>query len=259
MDPKHRDRIAFVRLCSGHFKRGMKLLHVRSGKQLNLHNPLLFLAQDRELAEDAFAGDIIGVPNHGNLRIGDTLTEGEALQFIGIPSFAPEHLQTRAAGGPAARQASGQGAGAAGGGGRARVFKPLIGTDWIVGVVGALQFDVLADRIRTEYDVPVRFEPSSLHTARWIEADEPAELKKFLDETRASIADDHNGDPVFLARNAWHLDRAQQDLPQAEVPEDQGTAALSAPAAGWLNLSATMIALALRRSRRNLMPDLHAR
>ncbi len=98
--------------------------------------------------------------------------------------------------------------------GVARVFRPLIGTDWIVGVVGALQFEILADRIRTEYGVPVRFEPSSLHTARWVEAEQPAELKSFLDETRASIAEDHNGDPVFLARNAWHLDRAQQDFPK---------------------------------------------
>jgi peptide chain release factor 3 len=96
----------------------------------------------------------------------------------------------------------------------ARVFRPLIGTDWIVGVVGALQFEILADRIRTEYGVPVRFEPSSLHTARWVEAEQPAEMKQFLDETRASIAEDHNGDPVFLARNAWHLDRAQQDFPK---------------------------------------------
>ena len=94
MDPKHRDRIAFVRLCSGHFERGMKLSHVRSGKQINVHNAVLFLAQDREIAEEAYAGDIIGLPNHGNLRIGDTLTEGEQLQFTGIPSFAPEHLQT---------------------------------------------------------------------------------------------------------------------------------------------------------------------
>jgi len=214
MDPKHRDRIAFVRLCSGDFKRGMKLLHVRSGKQLNLHNPVQFLAQDREIAEDAWPGDIIGVPNHGNLRIGDTLTEGEALQFTGIPSFAPEHLQTVRPEDPLRAKHLGKALEQLAEEGVARVFRPLIGTDWIVGVVGALQFEILADRIRTEYGVPVRFEPSSLHTARWVEAEQPAELKQFLDETRASIAEDHNGDPVFLARNAWHLDRAQQDFPK---------------------------------------------
>jgi peptide chain release factor 3 len=214
MDPKHRDRIAFVRLCSGQYKRGMKALHVRSGKQLNLHNPVLFLAQDRELAEEAFAGDILGVPNHGNLRIGDTLTEGEQLQFIGIPSFAPEHLQSVRAGDPLRAKHLGKALEQLAEEGAARVFRPQIGTDWIVGVVGALQFEILADRIRTEYGLPVRFEPTSLYTARWVEADDPAELKRFLDESRASIATDHNGDPVFLARNSWHLDRAAEDYPK---------------------------------------------
>ncbi|MDY0884302.1 peptide chain release factor 3 [Dongia soli] len=214
MDPKHRDRIAFVRLCSGKFRRGMKALHVRSAKQLNLHNPVLFLAQDRELAEEAYAGDILGVPNHGNLRIGDTLTEGEQLQFTGIPSFAPEHLQSVRADDPLRAKHLGKALEQLAEEGAARVFRPLIGTDWIVGVVGALQFEILADRIRTEYGLPVRFEPTSLYTARWVEADEPAELKRFLDASRASIGDDHNGDPVFLARNAWHLDRAAEDYPK---------------------------------------------
>ena len=177
MDPKHRDRIAFVRLCSGHFKRGMKLMHVRSGKQMNMHNPVLFLARDRELAEEAWAGDIIGIPNHGNLRIGDALTEGELLQFTGIPSFAPELLQRVRPEDPmrakhlerALRQLAEEGVGQA--------FKTRLGSDWIVGVVGSLQFDVLADRIRTEYNVPVRFEPSGLYTARWVSADDPRVLK----------------------------------------------------------------------------------
>jgi peptide chain release factor 3 len=214
MDPKHRDRIAFVRLCSGHFERGMKLNHVRSGKQINVHNAVLFLAQDRELAEEAFAGDIIGLPNHGNLRIGDSLTEGEPLQFVGIPSFAPEHLQSVRADDPLRAKHLGKALEQLAEEGAARVLRPQIGTEWIVGVVGALQFEILADRIRTEYGLPVRFEPVGLYAARWVESDDPAALKKFLDETRASVAHDHNGDPVFLARNAWHLDRAQQDHPE---------------------------------------------
>jgi len=214
MDPKHRDRIAFMRLCSGHFRRGMKLLHVRSGKLMNLHNPVLFLAQDRELAEAAFAGDIVGLPNHGNLRIGDTLSEGETLQFTGIPSFAPEYLQAVRLEDPMRAKHLARALEHLAEEGVARVFRPSIGTDWIVGVVGALQFEILADRIRTEYGIPVRFEPANLFTARWVEADDPAALKALLDATKASIATDHNGDPVFLARNAWHLDRAQQDFPK---------------------------------------------
>ena len=213
MDPKHRDRIAFFRLCSGHFKRGMKLRHVRTDKQLAMHNPVLFLAQDRELAEEAWAGDIIGIPNHGNLHIGDALTEGETLHFTGIPSFAPEHLQAVRPTDPMRAKHLGRALQQLAEEGVARVFKPRIGTDWIVGVVGALQFEVLADRIRTEYDVPVRFEPTSLITARWVEADDDVKMKRFLDANQAALAEDHKGDPVFLARNAWHLDRAAEDWP----------------------------------------------
>jgi peptide chain release factor 3 len=213
MDPKHRDRIAFVRLCSGHFRRGMKLLHVRSGKTMTVHNPLLFLAQERELAEDAWAGDIIGIPNYGSLRIGDGLTEGEVLHFKGIPSFAPELLQKVRPEDPLKAKHLGRALEQLAEEGAARVFRPRLGTEWIVGVVGALQFDVLADRIRTEYDLPVRFEPTTLFTARWVEADDAQALKKFADANPANIADDHDGDLVFLARNAWHLDQTAKDWP----------------------------------------------
>ncbi|MEM7188739.1 MAG: peptide chain release factor 3 [Pseudomonadota bacterium] len=171
MDPKHRDRVAFVRLCSGHFNRGMKLHHVRSKKQMAISNPVLFLASDREIAEDAWAGDIIGIPNHGQLRIGDALTEGEVLRFTGIPSFAPELLQSVRAGDPmkakhldkALTQFAEEGA--------AKLFKPNIGSGWIVGVVGQLQFEVLASRIELEYDLPVRFEQTQYVSARWISGD----------------------------------------------------------------------------------------
>ncbi|MBE1236928.1 peptide chain release factor 3 [Phaeovibrio sulfidiphilus] len=214
MDPKHRDRIAFVRICSGHFKKGMKLTHVRTGKQLTMHAPTLFLAQDRELAEEAFAGDIIGVPNHGQLRIADALTEGESLFFTGIPSFAPEMLQKARPKDPLRAKHLGRALSQLAEEGAAQVFKPRIGADWIVGVVGPLQFDVLADRIRTEYDVPVIFEPTTLYTARWVSAEDPRVLKAFVDANQGALADDHDGDPVFLARNAWHLDRAAEDYPK---------------------------------------------
>ncbi|MBV8199579.1 MAG: peptide chain release factor 3 [Acidobacteria bacterium] len=213
MDPKHRDRIAFVRLCSGRFRRGMKLLHVRSGKTLSMHNPVLFLAQDRELAEEAWAGDIIGVPNHGNLRIGDALTEGEPLRFTGIPSFAPELLRKVRPEDPMRAKHLGRALLHLAEEGAAQVFRPSFGTDWIVGVAGALQFDVLADRIRTEYGIPVHFEGTSLFTARWVEAEDHQAFKRFSNANHASMAEDHDGLPVFLARNAWHLKTTGEDWP----------------------------------------------
>jgi peptide chain release factor 3 len=211
MDPKHRDRVAFLRLCSGHFRRGMKLTHVRSGEKLAVHNPVLFLAQDRELAEDAFAGDVIGIPNHGKLGIGDALTEGETLAFTGIPSFAPELLQRVRPTDPLRAKHLGRALEQLAEEGAARVFRPRIGTSHIVGVVGALQFDVLADRIKNEYDVPVVFESAGLYTARWVESDEPAALMRFAAANEAYIADDHQGELVFLARNAWHLETTEKE------------------------------------------------
>lgn len=214
MDPKHRDRIAFVRLCSGYFRRGMKMLHVRSGKYMPVHNPIMFLAQERELAEEALPGDILGLPNHGNLRIGDALTEGENLVFTGIPTFAPELLQKIRSVDPLKAKHLGKALQQIAEEGGASVFRPAIGAEWIVGVVGSLQFDVLADRIRTEYEIPVIFEPTTLYTARWVKAENSLELKKFMDSNRASMAEDHDGEPVFLARNAWHLNKTTEDFPK---------------------------------------------
>lgn len=216
MDPKHRDRMAFVRICSGKFKKGMKLKHVRSGKMITVHSPQLFLAQDREMAEEAFAGDILGLPNYGGLRIGDALTEGEDLEFTDIPSFAPELMQRVRPEDPLKAKHLGNALEQLAEEGAARVFKPIFDSDWIVGVVGALQFDVLADRIRTEYEVPVKFESTQLYTARWLFANDNAALKKFVDTNRAAIAYDHDEDPVFLARNAWHLDDAMEKAKEVE-------------------------------------------
>ena len=175
MDAKHRDRVAFARICSGHFKRGMKLKHPRSGKAVNVHTAVMFLAQERELADEAFPGDIIGIPNHGNLRIGDTFTEGEDIKITGIPSFAPEILQRVRPLDPLRAKHLGKAVTQLAEEGVARVFRTNIGSNWIVGVVGTLQFDVLADRIRTEYDIPVNFEKAPLDTARWLHSDNSQE------------------------------------------------------------------------------------
>lgn len=215
MDPKHRDRIAFMRLCSGHFKRGMKLLHSRSNKQMILHNPVMFLAQDRELAEDAYAGDIVGLPNHGGIRIGDVFSEGENIRFRGIPCFAPEMLKKVRAKDPLKAKHLAKALEQIAEEGGASIFKPVQGSDFIVGVVGVLQFEVLADRIRTEYDIPVIFEPTIYYTARWVKGD-TAKVKKFMDMNMSCTATDHDGEAVFLARNAWHLNKAGEDYPDLE-------------------------------------------
>jgi peptide chain release factor 3 len=219
MDPNHRDRIAFVRLCSGNFERGMKLKHVRSGKTLTVHNPLLFLARDRELAEEAWAGDILGLPNHGNLRIGDTLTEGEDLRFTGIPSFAPEFLKRVRPIDPMRAKHLGRALQQLAEEGAAQAFRPRLGNEWIVGVAGPLQFEVLADRIRTEYDIEVRFENTNAFTARWVESDDAARLKSFADSHEGNMADDHDQEPVFLPTNQWRLDRAIEDFPDVRFLE----------------------------------------
>ncbi len=216
MDPKHRDRVAFVRLASGHFHRGMKLTHVRSKKSMSISNPVLFLASDRELAEEAWAGDIIGIPNHGQLRIGDTLTEGEALRVTGIPSFAPELLQTVRAGDPlkskhlekALMQFAEEGA--------AKVFKPMIGSGFIVGVVGALQFEVLGSRIELEYGLPVRFEASQFTSARWVHGDKAA-VDKLVNANKQHMAEDNDGDVVYLTRLQWDIDRIGRDYPDVTL------------------------------------------
>jgi len=216
MDPKHRDRVAFVRMASGHFKRGMKLTHVRSKKLMTISNPVLFLASDRELADEAWAGDIIGIPNHGQLRIGDTLTEGEALRVSGIPSFAPELLQSVRPGDPlkskhlekALMQFAEEGA--------AKVFKPSIGSGFIVGVVGPLQFEVLASRIEMEYGLPVRFEQSQFTSARWVSGEKQA-LDKFINTNSQHIAYDHDGDIVYLTRLQWDIDRVVRDYPDLKL------------------------------------------
>jgi peptide chain release factor 3 len=214
MDPKHRDRVAFLRLCSGRFRRGMKLHQVRSGKALAVNNPILFFAQDRELAEEAWPGDIIGVPNHGTLRVGDTLTEGEALRFTGIPNFAPEILRRVRLDDPMRAKHLNRALADLAEEGVTQVFRPSDGSGWVVGVVGPLQLDVLATRIKNEYAIRVGFETAPFETARWLSADDPAEIKRFAETHRSTLAEDRDGAPVFLARNYWELNRTREEWPK---------------------------------------------
>jgi peptide chain release factor 3 len=216
MDKNHRDRIAFVRICSGQYTRGMKVLHVRSGKTLALNNPVLFLARERELAEEAWPGDILGIPGHGHLRIGDALSEGEVLHFSGIPSFAPELFQRVRLEDPlkskqlkeALTQLSEEGA--------SQLFKPLDGASWIIGVVGSLQFDVIASRLSAEYGVRGSFEAVPYTAARWLKAKDRKAIDEFCNKNKYNTAEDATGQLAYLAPNAWHLERIQKDYPDIE-------------------------------------------
>src|SRR5438874_4475230 len=205
MDPNHRDRIAFARLCSGKLSRGMKARLVRTGKNMSLSSPQFFFAQDRALADEAFAGDVVGIPNHGTLRIGDTLTEGEDLTFVGVPSFAPEIVRrvrlTDAMKAKKLKEALQQMSEE----GVVQVFRPRDGAPALVGVVGALQLDVLKARLEAEYALPVEFEVSEFQLARRVASDDRKKLDTFIAANTSSIADDVDGDPVYLARNEFYL------------------------------------------------------
>ena len=206
MDPNHRDRIAFVRLCSGKLTRGMKVTQVRTGKTIGLHAPQFFFAQDRALAEEAYAGDVVGIPNHGTLRIGDTLTDGEKINFAGVPNFAPEILRRvrlpDAMRAKKLKQALQQLAEE----GVAQVFRPADGSPALVGVVGPLQLEVLKARVSAEYGIEIGWDTPEFQFARWIAADDPKILDRFVTEYPSSIAEDFDGDLVFLARNAFNLE-----------------------------------------------------
>jgi len=214
MDPNHRDRIAFMRICSGKLTRGMKVKLVRTGKSISLNAPQFFFARDRSIADEAFAGDVVGLPNHGILRIGDTLTEGEDLVFRGVPSFAPEILRRITLGDAmkakklreALRQLAEEGV--------VQLFIPQDGSGAIVGMVGALQLDVLATRLNAEYGLPVAYEMSRFTLCRWISSDDKAALRGFIDAHGSAIALDIDGDPVFMAPSAYSLRYDSERHPQ---------------------------------------------
>ena len=205
MDPNHRDRVAFMRICSGKFKRGMKLLHVRDGKYMTVSSPTFFFGQGRETADEAYAGDIIGVPNHGTLRVGDTLTEKESLRFTGIPNFAPEVLRRAIIADALKAKQLNKALEDLAEEGIVQVFTPVAGGRPILGVVGALQFDVLQSRVQQEYQVPVSFEQAPYEIVRWITSDDEKALQKFIDGHKGEVARDRDGALVFLAESAWML------------------------------------------------------
>ncbi|MBL8707229.1 MAG: peptide chain release factor 3 [Rhodospirillales bacterium] len=217
MDPNHRDRVAFMRLCSGQFRRGMKLKQTRTDKTIAIQNPILFFSRERDIVDEALPGDIIGIPNHGTLRVGDTLTEGEEVQFTGIPSFAPEILRRVRLEDPIRAKQMRRALEDLAEEGVTQLFRPVLGSDWIVGVVGPLQLDVLATRIAGEYKVSVRFEQAPYETARWATCDDPAELKRFLEAQRQNMATDRDGAHVYLARNAWELGHTQREWPKIKL------------------------------------------
>lgn len=214
MDPNHRDRIAFLRVCSGILSRGMKAKLVRTGKPMTLSAPQFFFARSRQIADEAYAGDVVGIPNHGTLRIGDTLTEGEDILFKGVPNFAPEILRRVRLGDPmkakklkeALQQMAEEGV--------VQLFMPDDGSPSIVGVIGALQIDVLTERLKAEYSLPVGFEPARFTVCRWISADDKTDLDKFIATHRDAIASDLDGDPVFLAENNFSLNYEAERSPK---------------------------------------------
>ncbi|HEU4821467.1 MAG TPA: peptide chain release factor 3 [Qipengyuania sp.] len=213
MDPNHRDRIAFMRQVSGTFKRGMKLTPSGLGKPIAIHSPILFFAQDRELADTAKAGDIIGIPNHGTLRVGDTLSEKNTIRFTGLPNFAPEILRRVVLVDPTKTKQLRKALDDLSEEGVIQVFYPEIGAQWIVGVVGQLQLEVLISRLEAEYKVAATLEPSPFATARWVKGPDAA-LGSFEQFNRANLAKDRDGDMVFMAKSAWDVGYQQEKNPE---------------------------------------------
>ncbi|GAB4192994.1 MAG: peptide chain release factor 3 [Wenzhouxiangellaceae bacterium] len=214
MDPAHRDRIAFLRICSGSFDPSMKLHHVRTGKSVRASGALIFLAKDRETAETAYAGDIIGLHNHGTIRIGDTFSSGEAVTFTGIPYFAPELFKRARLKDPLKGKQLQKGLQQLSEEGATQFFKPLIGNDLILGAVGTLQFDVVAYRLRDEYNVEAQFEPISIHCARWIYADDERDLDEFRRKAEGQLAEDGAGELVYLAPSRVNLQLTEERWPK---------------------------------------------
>ena len=216
MDPAHRDRIAFVRVCAGHFERGQGLKVVRSGKTVRPSSVVTFMSQRRELLEEAYAGDIIGIPNHGTLQLGDTLTEGESLQFTGLPFFAPEMFQAVEVADPLRAKQLKHGLAQLGEEGAIQVFRPHLGGPLLLGAVGQLQFEVVAHRLQHEYGVAARMMPAKQTIARWISADDERELKKFIDFYAHRIAYDAVDAPAYLAAYSSELKVAQEEWPRIQ-------------------------------------------
>ena len=210
MDPAHRDRVAFMRICSGRFESGMKMLHVRLGKTVKAANALTFMAQDREHVESAWPGDIVGLHNHGTISIGDTFTEGEALQFTGIPHFAPELFRRAQLRDPLKLKALQKGLEQLSEEGATQFFRPLVNNDLILGAVGMLQFEVVAYRLRNEYNVEASFENVNVQTARWVRCADEKMLRDFTRQLQNNLAEDGAGQLVYLAPTRVNLQLTQE-------------------------------------------------
>ena len=213
MDPAHRDRIAFLRICSGKYTRGMKVKHHRIGREVNFPNATIFMAQDRQNVEEAYPGDIIGIHNHGTVKIGDTFTSKEELKFTGIPNFAPEHFRRVRLKNPLKVKQLDKGLTQLAEEGAVQVFRPLIGADWILGAVGVLQFDVTMARLKDEYGVDAVYESVEYATARWIDAEDQKKLDEFRKKNEMALAHDAEGNLAYLASSDWRLGHVAEQWP----------------------------------------------
>jgi peptide chain release factor 3 len=219
MDPKHRDRIAFMRICSGRYDKGMKMRHVRIGKDVRIADAVTFRAGDRTLVESAVAGDIIGLHNHGTIQIGDTFTTGEAIRFKGIPHFAPELFRRIRLADPMKAKALQKGLQQLSEEGSTQVFSPLNSSDLIVGAVGQLQFDVVAYRLADEYKVEALYEPVNIYTARWIEAADERQLEEFRKKAADHLSEDGGGHLTYLAPTRVNLSLMEERWPDIRFRE----------------------------------------
>ncbi len=216
MDPKHRDRVAFMRVVSGKYEKGMKLKHVRIGKDVVISNALTFMAGDRSQAEEAYAGDIIGLHNHGTIQIGDTFTQGENFKFTGIPNFAPELFRRIRLRDPLKQKQLLKGLVQLSEEGAVQVFRPLINNDLIVGAVGVLQFDVVVSRLKTEYGVEAIYETVNVATARWVEGKDAKKFEEFKRKNEANLALDGGDNLTYIAPTMVNLNLAQERYPDVQ-------------------------------------------
>jgi peptide chain release factor 3 len=219
MDPGHRDRIAFLRLCSGRYQRGMRLRHVRLDKEMRIADALTFMAADRSQAEEAYAGDIVGLHNHGTINIGDSFSEGEALHFTGIPNFAPEMFRRAVLKDPLRMKALSKGLDQLCEEGATQLFRPLRNSDLILGAVGQLQFEVVTFRLQDEYNVQCVFDTVAVHTARWVTAADERKLDEFRTKAYDHLAVDHGGALVYLASSRVNLQLIQERWPDIQFHE----------------------------------------
>lgn len=216
MDPSHRDRLAFMRVCSGKFQKAMKAKAVRTGKEVLFSNPTIFMAQNREAVDEAWPGDIVGIQGHGGIQIGDTFTDREDLQYTGIPSFAPEHFRRVRLDSPMKSKQLKKGLLQLSEEGAIQVFRPLFDNSFILGAVGVLQFDVAVARLKDEYAVEASYDPTSYNTARWVRSKDPKKLKDFEAHYRLNLAKDRFDRLVYLAQNAWDLQYTENHWPDIE-------------------------------------------